>query len=174
MTRIIIQSAYKAKVDDRHELEIFQNATDQLQGASKAVGTELKERQDAGTRTEQTSVAEAKSGSSYSSLSPAPSAFATLLPSESFPVYISVPISTRLTPGATKRMQDEFHRNYKSYQGESWTISPRSNIDEIMYVYTMPLNEESCLHSFVIDTNNSATLGALTEDKDQELIKTLN
>ncbi|KAF9089438.1 hypothetical protein BGX27_002462 [Mortierella sp. AM989] len=85
-----------------------------------------------------------------------------------------VPISIKLTPGALKWMQEEFARNYKTYNGDPWVLTTGTNVDEAIYLHTLSPNVESSLHSFMIDTKNGATLKALNDIDDQELIKTLN
>ncbi|KAF8924651.1 hypothetical protein BGZ58_001582 [Dissophora ornata] len=174
MTRQHVQEVYKTKILDQHHLDLLKSATGQLQGASREVSMEMKERRGAiETRTEIT----AKTQTAIESISAASPTTAEVAASpssmSSSSVQATVPISTKLTPGAIKRMQDEFSRNFSAYKGEPWILSTGTNVDEAMHFHTLTLNVESSLHSFVLDTGNRASLRALRDSDDQELVKTI-
>jgi hypothetical protein len=81
---------------------------------------------------------------------------------------------SKLTPGAFNRMQKEFDINYRSHKGVPWTLPSGTIVDSMMYNHTISLGAESSLHSFIIDTGNSATLKALGSVEDQDLMKTFD
>ncbi|KAF9944043.1 hypothetical protein BGZ70_005106, partial [Mortierella alpina] len=56
-----------------------------------------------------------------------------------------------LTQGALRRMRSAYSATFKEYEGVPWLLPSGANVDEIVYRYTMTLEVESSLHSFVID-----------------------
>ncbi|KAF9432774.1 hypothetical protein BGZ76_010333 [Entomortierella beljakovae] len=55
-----------------------------------------------------------------------------------------------LSSGAVEYVRSEFSANFNAYKGTPWLLSGNTNVDNILFHYTMTLNAESALHSFVL------------------------
>ncbi|KAG0208634.1 hypothetical protein BGX28_000442 [Mortierella sp. GBA30] len=74
--------------------------------------------------------------------------------------------SGSLTPGALNRMKSEFSASFNEFHGKPWLLPTGTVVDEVIYKYTMTLECESALHSFVLD-QTKAIVGCF-EEKDQQ------
>ncbi|KAF9563391.1 hypothetical protein EC968_004869 [Mortierella alpina] len=56
-----------------------------------------------------------------------------------------------LSQGAVNRMRREYSATFNEYDGSPWLLPSGTDVDRVIYEYTMTLEMESALHSFVID-----------------------
>ncbi|KAF9345628.1 hypothetical protein BGX26_002932 [Mortierella sp. AD094] len=66
-------------------------------------------------------------------------------------------------------MKSGYSTNFDEFTGAPWVLSTGTNVDDVIFRYTMTLSVESSLHSFVLDRTD--TLVDLFEQDDQHLFQ---
>ncbi|KAK3828270.1 MAG: hypothetical protein J3Q66DRAFT_322262 [Benniella sp.] len=66
-------------------------------------------------------------------------------------------------------MRSEFSSHFQAYRGASWTLPTGTNVDDVIFRYTLTLGVESALHSFVLV--QSRWIEDKFDEKDQEHLR---
>ncbi|KAF9432537.1 hypothetical protein BGZ76_010657 [Entomortierella beljakovae] len=60
-------------------------------------------------------------------------------------------MDSALSPSVISMMRDEFKANFEDFQGSSWIAPSNNSMDEALYNFTVQLEAENPLHSFILD-----------------------